>query len=647
MTRWIPAAAIVVFVLGVPTTYAQSVIRPVGHTFPAGAIEGRVLDEQQAPVFGAMVSVIGRTTAVATTDRDGRYSLRELPFGPYILSVHSRGYWQSRGRTIQLTKARFSLPEIQLTRATTRKAATGTVAAMLSPAAARPATQLAGFGLDASGTTAPAAIAPQRREDEPGVDDTGIDAGSDADTDVGETAWRLRHLPRSILKDAAFDAVWRENREADTFAWFERSAAGAMVPLALFAELPLSGQVNLLTSESFYNPGDLARTHTPRSVAYVSVNTEAAGGAWAVRGAMTQGDLSSWIVAGSYKSIESAMHAYELGLSYSTQRYDGGNAAALGAIRENARNVGMVYGYDEWTLSPRLLVGYGTAFARYDYLSGSGLWSPRLSVTVPLRALRLKALATRRAVVPGAEEFAPSVTGLWLPPERTFSSLASDGRFTPEQTNHLQVSVERDLAAGVTVSLRGFSQQVDDQLIEMFDVNLPGHSETPMGHYFVGTAGDMDARGWGIGMTHEVPGYVRGSIQYTVTSANWAPSADNSFARTVRAALTGPNDRIYDLQTSVEATIPRTSTRVFAKYRVNTAFWSGDAEALPRPSSNGRFNVRVHQSLPFLRFSNADWEALLDLRNTFREAESEASVYDEALAIHAPKRIVGGLQVKF
>ena len=45
----------------------------------------------------------------------------------------------------------------------------------------------------------------------------------------------------------------------------------------------------------------------------------------------------------------------------------------------------------------------------------------------------MKALASRKALVPGAEEFAPSVTGMWLPPERTFSSLSHDGRFTPEQ----------------------------------------------------------------------------------------------------------------------------------------------------------------------------------------------------------------------
>ena len=283
------------------------------------------------------------------------------------------------------------------------------------------------------------------------------------------------------------------------------------MPIAFFSDLPLSGQLNLMTIESFDRPGEIFAEHAPRSVAFVSVNTQAAGGAWSMQGAMTQGDLASWIVAGSYKSIESTNHAYELGLAYSTQRYDGGNAAALGAIRESARNVGSVYGYDEWTVSPRLVLGYGTGYARYDYLGGPGVWSPRVSITVPAEGFRLKALASRKALVPGAEEFAPSVTGMWLPPERTFSSLSHDGRFTPEHVRHMQISLERDLASGVTVSVRGFDQRVENQLIEIFDA-VPGRAEAALGHYYVATAGDIDARGWGAAMTHEVPGYVRGTL---------------------------------------------------------------------------------------------------------------------------------------
>ena len=632
MTRWFPSAAIAIFLYGAQGAYAQAPLDEAGSSrgdFPTGAIHGRVLDEGQHPISGAMVSVVGRITAAATTDRDGRYTLRTLPFGPYILSVHSRGYFRSRGRTIQLTSVQVSLPEIQLARAKDEKAGHEP-----APPARDAKPQLAGFSLDASQPTAV----------DPGPT-TGTDSYSpDQDSETGETAWRVRHLPRSILKEVTTESVWN-TPETGAERWYERTS-GPLVPLAFFSELPLSGQLNLMTIESFNRPGEIFAADAARSVAFVSVNTRAAGGAWSMQGAMTQGDLSSWIVAGSYKSIESTNHAYNLGLSYSTQRYDGGNALALGAIRDSARNVGSVYGFDEWTLSPRLVVGYGTAYARYDYLGGPGVWSPRLTLTVPLNGFRVKALASQRALVPGAEEFAPSVTGVWLPPERTFSSLSRDGRFTAEQTRHLQVSIERDLAAGVTVSLRGFDQQTQDQLLEIFDA-IPGRSDSPLGHYYVATAGDFDARGWGVGLTQEIPGYVRGVIEYTVTTAHWLPGSDSSLVRAVRSLPMNATENVHDVQTSIEATIPQTATRLYAKYRINSAFWSGTPDAMLGSGANARFNVRVNQSLPFLRFSNADWEALVDIRNIFREAAADASIYDEALAIRAPKRIVGGLLVKF
>jgi len=212
----------------------------------------------------------------------------------------------------------------------------------------------------------------------------------------------------------------------------------------------------------------------------------------------------------------------------------------------------------------------------------------------------------------------------------------------------MEVALERDLDAGVTVSLRGFGQRVNDQLIEMFGVDLAGRPETPVGHYFVGSAGDIDARGWGVGMTQQVPGYLRSTIEYTVATAYWMPSADaGMFSRGLRSSATLSSENVYDLQTTVEATIPQTATKILAKYRMSTAFWSAEADRLSTPNANARFNVRVNQSLPFLRFSNADWEALVDVRNMFRDADALASLYDEALAVRAPKRIVGGLLVKF
>jgi hypothetical protein len=46
-------------------------------------------------------------------------------------------------------------------------------------------------------------------------------------------------------------------------------------------------------------------------------------------------------------------------------------------------------------------------------------------------------------------------------------------------------------------------------------------------------------------------------------------------------------------------------------------------------------------------FSSARWEMLVAVRNFYRDATADASVYDELLVVHPPKRIVGGLALRF
>ena len=60
-----------------------------------------------------------------------------------------------------------------------------------------------------------------------------------------------------------------------------------------------------------------------------------------------------------------------------------------------------------------------------------------------------------------------------------------------------------------------------------------------------------------------------------------------------------------------------------------------------------RFDVQVHQSLPFMDFSSAKWEMLVAVRNFFRDAAPDQSVYDELLVVRPPKRVIGGLTLKF
>ena len=162
MTRWIPAAAIAAFVLGAQAAYAQAPAREASSS--AQHVPGRQhrrpgARRQQGPVSARWSRWSGRTTAAATTDRDGRYTLRELPYGPYILSVHSRGYFKSRGRTIQLTRCKSLRSRNPAPDAEHAEDAGGQGRPRCRCVPAVQTTQLAGFGLDEA---APALPTPAR-----------------------------------------------------------------------------------------------------------------------------------------------------------------------------------------------------------------------------------------------------------------------------------------------------------------------------------------------------------------------------------------------------------------------------------------------------------------------------------------------------
>src|SRR5437763_1227952 len=67
-----------------------------------GSIGGVVQDETGAPIPGAMVSALGAKTAIAVTDRSGRFELRTLSPGPYLVRAHVTGIVGSRGEMIEV-----------------------------------------------------------------------------------------------------------------------------------------------------------------------------------------------------------------------------------------------------------------------------------------------------------------------------------------------------------------------------------------------------------------------------------------------------------------------------------------------------------------------------------------------------------------
>ncbi len=610
---------------------AQAAARAVSSS--SGTIESLVQDESGVPVAGAVVSATGAGTVFGVTDSLGRVTLRSLAPGPYLVRAHISGFSAPRGQTVQVLASTRASSIIALRRAT--------------PAAAASTPPIVPASVGGLGE----AVEPVSREAEPPVAASADTGDKPKDSEI---EWRLRHARRSILNEAVDQVMVAEAASVPGVAGnggyvdggrsAGASSGAAHIASSFFADTPFFGQVNLLTTSSFEAPLDLFTTKAlaSRSVANILLGAPVGDRAdWTVRGALTQGDIASWVVFGDYVTRAQARHRYDIGLSYSTQRYDGGNFAALRNVTDGSRNVGTMHGFDTFTVTRAVSVTYGTRFAHYDYLEGKSLLSPRVAlVLTPAPHTRVNTLVSLRALAPGAEEFLPPAdTGIWLPPQRTFSAAIDGTPLVAERTLHLEAGIERDLTPATTVSVRAFSQQVDNQIVTLF-------TPATLGHYFVANSGGVVAHGYAASVKTVIAERVHGSVEYSFARTERSPLETRTYFVLFAPTLAGPvHDRVHDLTTSIEAEVPETSTRVTFLCRLSDGFVRGDA--MGGSAVDARFDVQVRQALPFMDFSSAKWEMLVAVRNFFHDAGLDQSLYDELLVVRAPKRVVGGLTLRF
>ncbi len=569
----------------------------------SGLIEGAVVDERGRPLAGAMVSALGATTALAVTDRAGAFRLQALPPGGYLVRAHLAGFAPSRRELIQVGTGRSARFSVTLRR---------------TEAPADPPVLAAGLG--------------------PFGDGPDADSES-AVADSSETTWRLRHLRRSILKETTERAMLADDpaEKTSSLSVATRSTSSAQ----FLADLPITAEVNFLTSGSFGGTdAEFSGGTSMRRAAYVSIGGSAFHGDWSGQ-VMTQGALGSWFVAGSYRKRAPSNHLFDVGISYSTQRFTSPARWPLSADSDGARSSGAIYGVDRWTLSPGVTLTYGGRYARYDYLE-QGLLSPAVNLILePARGVRLVGSASRRLLAPGAEEFlAPLDAGVWLPPEHTFMGEAA---IEPESTNHFEFGIEHDVWRELVVAVRAFVQQTRHQQLALFDSRLQPQAA---GQYEVADSGDLDARGWSFGVSGSPWTGARGSVLYSMTEATWFPPVGGGGLLLVGIVPRQGRERLHDLTTSFEAEIGPTDTTVLVAYRLNSGF-ARQRGTTVEPGLDGRFDVQVMQRLPFLDFTSARWQALVAVRNTFRDTAADSSVYDELLVVRPPKRVVGGLLIRF
>jgi TonB dependent receptor/Carboxypeptidase regulatory-like domain len=618
----------------------------------AGWIEGSVTDERSHPVAGAAVTAQGRDLLLVETDSEGRFTMRSVPAGTYLVRVQGRGYVASKREFLQVLPSRGTTHLVRLQHTTENApaaAAVGTVAPHVLTAGVS-AAQLTG-----NDTAVGSVVAP------PAIEDPTVNDNSD---DHSEIAWRLRHVKRSVLRDTTTgyidDDDFGKNGEGEDY-WHDRGQFTmrdwatdlGRASSSFLTGTALSGRVQLMTASAFDEPFEaLSSNDMPSGVAYFSLGAPVSvKTAWSVEAAVMQGDVSSWFVAGTYATSLAETHGIDIGTSYARQRYQGPNPQVIAAFRDqdNSRNVGGVQIYDRWTLSQRTLLTYGARYEHYDYLKSPSLLSPSVTLSIsPVERTWIRGSISQRMSAPGAEEFVPQPLGsLVLPPQQTFAAISPDTPLGRERARTMGIAVEHEVAS-LVLGARYFQQDVDDQIVTVFGVRGGATYPVDLGHYGVATGGSFVADGWGFSVSRPVAQLLRTSLEYRTARAYWGTMGEVGQLMTVApSAMRPPVERVHDLTARVESEIPVTATRILAIYRLDTAYARSDSMGTD-PVAAARFDVQIHQALPFLPGTHTHWELLLAVRNLLHDTQDPtASLYDELLVVRPPKRVVGGVTVQF
>ena len=481
--------------------------------------------------------------------RAASFEMRTLSPGPYLLRAHLAGFVASRGQVVDVRPSARASSSIAL-----RHVSGGEHAGVISGAGRRrrrdaPTRRRRRAGADPAATAntrgrdrqrrsrrarvAPAARAPDDPEGRDGS--RGDGRGADAPSDDG--GFGGQNVFGRVTNSSA--------RLASNF----------------FAATPFSGQVNLLTTGSFDTPQQLfSADNFAHNTAYLALGAPVGEHAdWTVRAALTQGDIASWIVAGEYTTRAPARHRYDIGLSYSTQRYEGGNFATLRDVTDGSRNAGALYAFDTFSISP---------VADAD-------------LRRPLRALRLprrrqpdqparRADATSRPITSASARCCRAARWRRAPRSSCRGSTAASccrrsarsprsppaGRSKPSAptTSRSRSSAtsrrppSRCAPSGSTSTTRS----------SRCSASTCRTRRRRVGHYFLGNVGDVDASGSSAGVRAAIAGRVHGSVEYSMTRAHVA-SPDLGYMLVLDpSALRLDRQQIHDVATSIETEVPET-----------------------------------------------------------------------------------------
>ncbi|GMR21962.1 MAG: hypothetical protein BMS9Abin37_0285 [Acidobacteriota bacterium] len=370
-------------------------------------------------------------------------------------------------------------------------------------------------------------------------------------------------------------------------------------------------------------------------------------GHWLVSAQVLESALSSWAGRADYVKGNLDGHTLNAGVTYGNFLYgDLGDfrppEAALTyrpTAQRSTESFGSVYASDSFALGSAS-INAGVTYEYFGYLSKSSYAAPRLELAHPLGETGrtvIKGAVDYRVLAPGGEDIGllsrVAYGDVYGPSRSSGSSLRA------ESTARFQLGLERQLTSRTRIGVRMFQENAHDQLVKVYAKDaLEGAGA---GQFTVSNRGDFRTRGVGL-MVSQSFGAMEGSIGYTF-----------GMGRALSPSLLGgsspADEEIHDLTTAVATSIDRTRTRLTAAYRFvsHPTFAASRDGFAPGTTQDSRFNIQVFQVLPFVGWNGTSWELMVAVRNLFYGDIENTSILDEIAVIEAPRRVLGGVTVRF
>jgi len=558
---------------------------------PASAEQGRLLgwveDTRGTPLAGVVISLFGKGLdgggVVTLSDSAGRFFLPPLPAGSYTLRALG-GDSGATARKVTVLPNQDSVFTLNLQSE--------------DEVAANPQAEAADSG------------------------DAGIE--DDPDDPLRQLRWLLRHKRRSVL----------EQRGASPEEGVVQRASLDVGEESSGQEPTVAGAVEVLANPLGYSDTRLGDVDpTPASTSVVRLHgrlTDAIS--WSLSGLLAESETTTWRSAAEFLIEPGDGHQIEAGAGYGTRLLRPLYPLAGETNREN-HSVGALFIRDTVEIGDRVTASVGARYSYIGFVADSNHINPSASIEARDEdGTRLRGTFAVHTVAPGGDLL--TVSSLAAAPDMVFALV--DDELRPERVTSFGFELERPIRS-TTVGVHAFHERVDDPLLNVASADGEGRTLRIL------NAPGLDTSGGGFSVSHRFGPAIRGSFSYTYGRAR----RDEGRPGPAFGLLDFEQAGFHDVVARLETFLRLTDTRLVAFYRVNRLAPEGDGLVGHDPIVNRRFDVQLTQGLPFLAdMTQADWEVLVAYRNLFYE-ESEGALLDEVAVMNAPRRIMGGIAIRF